>query len=667
MKNKQSVPRAMLKPMAEDITKYIRTNEGCLSILEIIEDIPYDIRAEVIEGLSSFHSPAMVNFFQLIKLEYGREFDPICTRALAKYKLAGLDPHFPPLDRKDFYRAFASTSRNTGRMTVDVAWFKPDGRLYVECFFLAFSPDGVHSFFVIEDMRLDQYEQDRDNQPELAEVDYSETCMLIGDAYKFNVRFMSRPALGRFLYQKYLDEDLAAEDSNITTLLRKLSPRLAPRQLVNSFFHAVRCQDFNYLFSILDEGRLSEGALLQQINRAIKPGTLLLEGKAKEIRGSHNNLVLLANSITMYEREVYRSEYVFSVSRDSLGQWLVTDIAQTAHTQLETGSETDPFAVPVYCRVYEIINVDDLFEVLDRVENIREVEELPYGMHMRVTCYDDDYNHGVTFMSGVIADLVINGDEFVIISQHQDTIEDLHALLNMESPYPLISRGEYDLTLATAYSYLSGRYLNFEDILLDDEEDNAFEDGMRFITARYAMKDRTEVLRRLEGLSGPWVELPGQLQVVYQCDKCCHHPGFMAEYIVGPNWITVSAFGERDIRAARQFFEEGMYEALEFDGLEIREDGIFEILTTDVKKSYPQLEAQLKEMYLNKWYYSHFAVLRGMTPSEACQTEEGTRLLWTMFKHITQKEQQRRVRGERKKIGVKEYIGKLNLQQEGEF
>jgi len=295
------------------------------------------------------------------------------------------------------------------------------------------------------------------------------------------------------------------------------------------------------------------------------------------------------------------------------------------------------------------------------------VEELPYGMHMRVTCYDDDYNHGVTFMSGVIADLVINGDEFVIISQHQDTLEDLHALLNMESPYPLISRGEYELTLATAYSYLSGRYLNFEDILLDDEEDNAFEDGMRFITARYAMKDRTEVLRRLEGLSGPWVELPGQLLVVYHCDKCCHHPGFMAEYIVGLNWITVSAFGERDIGAARQFFEEGMYEALEFDGLEIREDGIFEILTPEVKKSYPQLEAQLKEMYLNKWYHSHFAMLRGMTPSEACQTEEGTRLLWTMFKYITQKEQQRRVRGERRKIGVKEYIGKLNLQQEGEF
>lgn len=667
MKNKQNVPRAMLKPLAEDIARYIKTNEGCLSILEIIEDIPYDIRAEVIEGLSSFHNQFMVNFFQLVKLEYGREFDLICTRALAKYKLAGLEPHFPPLVGGGFYRAFASTSRNTGRMTVDVAWQRRDGRLYVECFFLAFSPDGVHSFFVIEDMQQEQYEQDRDNQSDLVEVDYGETCMLVADAYEFNVRFMSRPALGRFLYQKYLDEDLKDEDNSITTLLRKLSPRLAPRQLVNSFFHALRCQDFNYLFSIVDEGSLSQGALLQQINLAVKPGTMLLEGRVEEICGSHNNLGLSAYSLTVYEREVYRSEYQFSVCRDQLGQWLVTNIAQTAHTKLEKGSSTDPFAVPVFCRVYEIINVDDLFEVLDRVDNIREVEELPYGMHMRVTCYDDDYNHGVTFMSGVIADLVINGDEFVIIAQQHDALEDLHSLLTLESPYPLISRGEYELGLATAYSYLSGRYLQFEDILLDEQEGIAFEDGMRFITARYAVKDRAAVLSRLKSLPGISMILPGQLEVVYQHDNCPHHPGFMAEYIVGSNWITVSAFGERDISAARQFFEEGMYDALEFDGLEIRADGIFEVLTPETKKSYPQLEGQLKEMYLHKWYHSHFAALRGMTPSEACQTEEGTRLLWAMFKHITQKEQQRRVRGERKKIGVKEYLGKLNLQQEGEF
>jgi len=667
MKNskKASFPRAMLKNLAQDISKLIKTNEGCLSILEIVEEIPYDVRADVIEGLSSFYDCSMVGFFNLIKMEYGKEFENVCNRALTKYNLAGLEPTLPII-KGDFYKSYASTSRHTGRMTVDVAWQKTDGRLYVECFFLAFGTDGVHSFFVVDDMSKTQYESDREIQSDMMEIGYEESCLLISDAYKFNVRFMSRPALGKFLYQKYLDEKLEFTNININTVLRKLSANLAPRQLVNSFFHALRYQDFNYLFSILEENKLSQGRLLQQINRAMNPGALLLEGQVEEVRGSHSSADLTAYSITLYEREVYRSDYVFKITKDDDGDWLIAGIDQVANRKLEAGSDFNPFAVQVFCRVYEIVDVDDLFEMLDRVDNIREVEELPYGMHMRVTCFDDDFNHGVTFMTGVIADLVINGDEFVVISQQSDTIEDFHNLFTSDQQSPLISRGEYELSLTSAYSYLSGQYLQFEDILLDEGDDMAFEDGMRFITARYALKDRSEVLNRIGELKSLEIELPGQYQVFYQLEDCSDNPGFMAEYILGSNWITVSAFGDKDIGIIRQSFEENMYDALEFDGLEIREEGIFEILTVDVKKMYPQLESELKEMYLNKWYHSHLPTLSGMSPSEACKTEEGTRLLWTMFKRIKQKEQQRRLRGERKQIGLKEYIRKLNLPQKNE-
>jgi len=668
MKNnkKTNFPRAMLKNLVEDISKLIKTNEGSLSILEIIEEIPYDVRPDVIEGLSAFYDNSMVGFFNLIKLEYGKEFESVCNRALAKYNLAGLETELPVF-KGDFYRSYATTSRHTGRMTVDVAWQKPDGRLYVECFFLAFGTDGVHSFFVVDDMSKVQYESDREVQADMMDINYEESCLLISDAYKFNVRFMSRPALGKFLYQKYLDEKLEFTSININTVLRKLSAKLAPRQLVNSFFHALRYQDFNYLFSILAENSLSQGRLLQQINRAMNPGALLLEGQVEEVRASNSVAELTAYSITLYEREVYRSDYAFKIIKDGGGDWLIAGIDQVANCKLEPGSDFNPFAVQVYCRVYEIVDVDDLFEMLDRVDNIREVEELPYGMHMRVTCFDDDFNHGVTFMTGVIADLVINGDEFVVISQQRHTIEDFHSLFTMDQQNPLISRGEYELSLTSAYSYLSGQYLQFEDILLDEGDDMAFEDGMRFITARYALKDRSEVLKRIEGLKSLEIELPGQYQVFYQLENCSDNPGFMAEYVLGSNWITVSAFGDKDIGIIRQSFEENMYDALEFDGLEIREEGIFEILTGDVKKMYPQLESELKEMYLNKWYHSHLPTLSGMSPSEACKTEEGTRLLWTMFKRIKQKEQQRRLRGERKQIGLKEYIRKLNLPKESEY
>jgi len=669
MKNnkKTSFPRVMLKKLAEDISKLIDTNEGSLSILEIIEEIPYDVRPDVIEGLSSFYIPTMVGFFNLIKMEYGKEFEAICNRALTKYNLAGLDLKFPPFNKGNFYKAYASITRHTGRMTVDVAWKKPDQRLYVECFFLTFSTDGVHSFFAVNDMPVSEYENDREMQPDMADISYEECCLLIGDAYKFNVRFMSRPALGKFLYQKYLDED-PEFFTHISTnaLLRKLSANLAPRQLANSFFHALRYQDFNYLFSILAENKLSQGMLLQQINRAMNPGALLLEGQVEEVRGSNNNAELTAYSITLYEREVYRSDYIFNMTKEPEGDWLISGIDRVANLKLEEGSKINPFAVQVYCRVYEILDVDDLFEVLDRVDNIREVEELPYGVHMRVTYFEDDFSHGVTFMTGVIADLVINGDEFVIISQDHDTIEDFNNLFSLDHKSLLVSKGEYELSLTSAYSYLSGQYLQFEDILLDEGDDLSFEDGMRFITARYALKDRAEVLSRLEELKSLKIDLPCDYQVFYQLEDCAENPGFKAEYILGSNWITVSAFGDKDIGVIRQRFEDNMYDALEFDGLEVREEGIFEILTPDVKKQYPELESVLKEMYLNKWSQSHLPTLSGMSPSEACQTEEGTRLLWTMFKRIKQKEQQRRLRGERKQIGLKEYIRKLNIPKQGE-
>ncbi len=663
MKNnkKTSFPRAMLKKLAEDIAKLISTNEGSLSILEIVEEIPYDVRPDVIEGLSSFYGSELVAFYQLIKQEYGKEFEAICNRALAKYSLAGLEIDFGPIAKGDFYKAYATASRHTGRMTIDVAWKKPESGLYVECFFLTYSSDGVHSFFIVDNMSVEQYEGDRKVLADMVEISYEESCFLISDAYKFNVRFMSRPALGKFLYQRYLDEDPDFSHVHSNYVLRKLSAKLTPRQMVNSFFHALRCQDFNYMFSILSDSSMSQGMLLQQLNRAMNPGALLLEGQAEEVKGSNNSAELTAYSISMYEHEVYRSDYVFKMIKEFDGEWLIASIDRVENRKLDAGSEFNPFAMQVFCRVYEILDVDELFEMLDRVDNIREVEELPYGMHMRVTCFEDDFNHGVSFMTGVIADMVINGDEFVVISQDYDSTEDFHNLFTIDRLGPLVARGKYELSLTSAYSYLNGQYLNFEDILLNEDRDSFFEDGMRFITARYIVKDRNQVLSRLGELASLKIELQGEFQVFYQSDNCYDKPGFLAEYILGSNWITVSAFGDKDIGVIRQSFEENMYDALEFDGLEVREEGIFEILSIDVKKQYPELESALKEMYLNKWYNSHLPPLSGMSPSEACQTEEGTRLLWTMFKRIKKKEHQRYLQGERKQIGLKEYIRKLNL------
>lgn len=666
-KKQQLFPRSALKSLEKDIIRLISSNEGRLFVLEIIEEIPYDIRPYVIEGLSAFHEKEMTDFFHLIKLEYEKELDYLCTRALDKYKMSGMDISPPQIFDGSFVKAYASYSRHTGRITVDIAWNTGGKGVHVECFYLTYCPDGIHSFFLVEDMPLSQYEEDRKILSDMLEISFEEACFLISQAYAFNIRHMSRPALGKFLYQKYLDKKIELPREEEKQLIRRLSMRLPPRQLVNNFFYALKHKDLSYIFSLLSSKDFSSAGLLKQISDMLSPGLAILEGQVEEVYGSKNTAKVTAYSISIENREVYRNEYHFYLLNEAAVGWSISEIEKVKKDLIDAKSESNPFNTQVFCRVYELVDVDELFSVLDKVDNIKEIEELPYGLHMRVSYLSDDFNQGISVFGGVVADLVLNGDEFVIISSQHSSIIDFHNLLTCEPNIPVICRGEYQVSLITAYSYLGGQYINFEDLLLQEENrDFSFEDGMCFISARYMVKDMEQVLERIEKLKTIRIELPGQCKVFYQLKDDLDEPGFFAEYMLGSNWVTVSTFGEHDMHLARQKFEEKMFGSLEFDGIELREEGIFDILSSEVKKEYPQLETILKEMYLNKWYYSRLTTLSGMSPSEASQSEEGSRMLWAMFKRLKQREKKEySIPGKKQNINLREYIRKVEQKKGG--
>lgn len=660
---KITFPRPALKSLAEDLSKLVYSNEGCLHALEIVEEIPHELRSAVMDGLSSFYWQDMATFFQLVQLEYGREMEKTIGRILTKYQMAGLNTESLTLMEGCFYGAFASCTRHTGRMSLDIAWNTGGRGLYVESYFLSFGPDGLHSVFVIEDMPALEFERERSLLAEMVELTFEECCFLLQDAYAFNTRCMSRPALGRFLYQKYLDIQVDLQESQVQKLMHRLSIRLTPRQLVNSLFYGLKVQDYKYLLALVTKSCLSEGRIFYQMDQGLPPGSMLLEGQVESIHGSYDQVTVKAYSLSLYEREVYRCDYTFELLRDEYFGWLIQAIERNDCGILASDSDSNPFNLPVLCRVYEIVDLDELFDILDVLENIREVEELPYGLHMRVTSYEEDLNHGISFLDGVLADLVINGEEFVIISQEAENLDAFEELFASQYDGPLAFQAEYEVPVASAYHYLSGQCSVFEDILLDDEH-VFYEDGMRFLTARYVVKDREAVIKRLQQLSSLQLNLPDELSVYYQTEGNEEDPRFLAEYMLDMNWVTLSAFGDRDMSIVRQDFEEDMYEAMEFDGLEIREDGMFEILTMDVKRQYPQLEAHLKRMYLNKWYYTRMSPLSGMSPSEAVETEEGKRLLWAMFKQIRQQEKKYFREGIPRRIALKEYWHRVNMKKD---
>ena len=87
-KKKPYFPRPVLKSMVNDIKKLVMEPDGRLFLLEIMEEIPFDLRPAVLESLSSFYEPEMTTFFHLMKAEFGTELEALCNRSLEKYSLA---------------------------------------------------------------------------------------------------------------------------------------------------------------------------------------------------------------------------------------------------------------------------------------------------------------------------------------------------------------------------------------------------------------------------------------------------------------------------------------------------------------------------------------------------------------------------------------------------
>ncbi|HWP97975.1 MAG TPA: hypothetical protein VN426_14115 [Syntrophomonadaceae bacterium] len=664
-KKKNLVPRAALRTLVEDINRQVSSCEGRLLVLETVEEIPFESRMQVLEGLSAFYTPQMVEFFHLLKKEYGKEMESLSSRALEKYRLAGMDIEPSPPFNGTFYKAYASCSRHTGRITLDVAWQTGSKGLHVECFYLTFTPDGIHSFFLLENMAVSQYENDRKSLPDMAEVTLAESCILIFQAYNFNIRNMTRPALGRFLYQRYLDYAETIQEQNGQDLIKRLSPELSPAQLVNCFFHALKYQDLDYIYSLSDTLSWGRTLLEKNFSESLQPGTTLLEGQIENVYGSRSSVWVQAFTTTVAESDFYRHLYNFFLQADQNNDWRLADIRHMSSEALSSITGDDHRLPNVFCRVYDILDLDRLFDILDRIDNIYEVEEMPCGMHMRVSCLEDNLNQGVSFLTGVVADLVINGEEFVILSHVQGTLKDFDMLLGHSPDRPVHLKGEYKIGLLAAYNFLRGRFLCFADAMEEAEAAEDLDDGLRFISTRYIMKDRESVMKRIGEIQNYQVKMQADYEFAYHLDIGCKN-SFFAEYMIGSNWLTLSTFGELEMSRARQNLEDQMYDYLEMDGLEIREEGIFDILTADIKRDNPDLEGLLKEVYLNKWSQSRLSTLSGMTPSEASETEEGNRLIWTLLKNMKQKGKKRYNQGKKRYVHLNEYISKLQQNNEGQ-
>jgi len=660
-KKKDIMPKQLLRTLIDDISAHMGNNEGRLAVLKIFEDIPIELRRQVLQAFSCTVKPPLRDFFYLLQKEYDCEYENEINRSLLKFRLAGNNQPPPVFINTIFYKAYINRTRHTGKVILNVFSRDEHNNFTAECFFLAFNPEGINSYFIVENLSELELSKDDNLWADMQEISYQECIYLIQEAYRFNKRFMSRPAPGRFLYGRFLKPASRLNEQEISDLIRKISGNLSPRQLINSFFLALKCRDMSYVKSCLDPDSDWAKKPPRLFNYLSQAGVLMLEGKADNIEHKPQGLEITAHTLILKDNHLYRYNYSFSMSHKSLRGWLINQIEKTGYRKIKDNEPLNPLNLRVYCRVYDILDLDSLIAALEGLDNVSELGELPYGIHLRIGLSEESNDKGVLFMADVYADLIINGDEFVLICQDEDHLNQLHSLLVRRGQLSVID--SYCLPLKKAYRYLNGQYLSFDDILLDNNEE------LCFLSVRYLLKKNQPIKLYLNSLKPMLhLETAQRTHIYYQFENNSQDkPVFLAEYILENNWLTVSAFGDKDIALARKRLEKNFHHLLEFNGMEIREEGIFDILNQDIKNTGIELERILKDIYLDKWYYSKSSILNGMSPFEASKSKEGNRLLWMMFKIMHGQKKRDYYGGQNKRISFYEYRRKIINSQSNVF
>ena len=90
---------------------------------------------------------------------------------------------------------------------------------------------------------------------------------------------------------------------------------------------------------------------------------------------------------------------------------------------------------------------------------------------------------------------------------------------------------QHQVEIITAYTYLSGQYLSFHDMLNYEKQELLFEDGLKLLTARYGFRDRERVREKLKALKTSSYEFGGEYEVYYEYEET--PPGALrAEYVL---------------------------------------------------------------------------------------------------------------------------------------
>ncbi|NLK51208.1 MAG: hypothetical protein GX295_02005 [Syntrophomonadaceae bacterium] len=666
------VPKHLLRSLAQDLVTMMENEENYPLALELIDQLPTELQTVFLENLSSVRQVELARFFWLIADEFEDEVQKAAQRALEKYRLAGLSVDEwkivrPPFPQK-LFMALASRTRLLGQVSLVMAWEQPKNMLDVWYFILKYDPRGIMRYLRVMNLSKEGFLEEHDpEETGIVEISFAEARHLLLEAYQHNLAGGIPAARPISQYRDWLVGESELQPEEIEALTFKLSDKkLKPQHAVNAFFVAMRNGDWGLIYDLASRNSVvrrqpRKEYVMQHLNQDDYREIFFLQSNIESQLVQRKNAELQACLTINEEEQVEEHKYKFNLTTEGSG-WKIRQVKKIGSRELDEDDPYNPVNYEVYCALYEVVDDKEVQKFLDELPEVELYTELETGLHYRWPRYRDLLEEGIDVASSIFGEFILTDNELLINSRDRRDVDAICSLLEEQVTGAVRYQQQYYVDIDLVYTILSGEFSNFEELLgeLAIEEN---EEKSPVMVATYKVGNLNPVLKRIRSFLVFEFDTPEGVKTFYEFEQIRTKAeggelgeGFIAEYRVTPEYLTVATFGREYLHMVCDELERGLHRNLTMIEVGEKSEDL-SLLAAVGKTQLPKddlLRWQKEE--LRRWLETKLPALEGMTPRQARRSIRGQQLLWSLFKHMKSLQQDLRRKGLNPPIDYRAYI-----------
>lgn len=679
LRQRPSVPKQLLQNLAQDLVSMIENEESYSMALELVDQLPAEFQAIFIENLSSVHEVKLARFFWLIIEEYTGEIQKAAQRAIEKYRLVGLAVDDYRIKRQPvpgrFFKALASRTRLLGQVSLVMAWEQENKLLDVWYFGLKFGPEGIRRYLRVTDLSIPDFlEEHEPDEIGMVELSLKQAQALLQQAYFYNQAYQVPAGRPVFRYADCLKDRTPVNfsDSEVQALnLRLTEEKLNPHLIVNAYLVAEKNSDWGLIYDLssrdsairrydreaYQELRVAESFEADRLYILSAIERKIIRQKTAEVE---------ARVVISEDSQVEERRYTFKLVLEE-SAWRIAQTRILRTREIDEDDPDNPLNYEVYCALYEVAQETEVQELLEDLPEVEVIEDIEFGIHYRWANSLNLLEEGINLAENVFGEFILTGDELLVTAKDREDLNALCSLMEDRLPESIHYQQQYYVDVSLVYALLSGEFSSFEELLgeLAVEEP---EERLPVMIATYQVANLEPVLKRIRSFTVFEFDSPEGVKCFYEFERIRFKAGngqqgegFVAEYRVTPQQLTVTTFGQDYLNLVCGELERGLQDSLRFLDIQAPDEG-FALLAIVGKPAFSkEAKAEWQKEELNRWMQTALPVLDGMTPMEAKETLPGRQLLWRLFKNMKNLQQDLQRKGLNLPIDYREYIRMVSL------